>query len=360
MFFLKIPPFSFAPISSKFRVTMDNPKIIELTALILLLLFLSARFSGIETALTNISVIQLARMRKRKLPNVEYVIRLKQNMNRTLIAILIGNNVVNVLLASIVALAANEFLHAIGISFAIGLLTFLIVVFGEITPKSYALGHSRRIALRDARALYYLSFALEPVISVLVAVSGLILRMRGAKTSQKNVLITDQVIRDIASFGFEEGAIKKVEKNIIEKVLVYGEKRNRDIMVPMEKVFSLKKNFLAKDIRAAIARHGFTRVPVKDKDRVVGIIHAKDLLIAKSNRTLHSLMRRTLFVPAAGTLTHTFRRMKQKRIHLAIVRDARGRHLGVITMEDVLEELVGEIQDEFAKSKYGQKKSSTA
>lgn len=326
--------------------------LIILSLFIVVLIYLSGWFSGTETALTHLGKADIAHMRHMGDKNIRYISELKKNMDRTLIAILIGNNIVNIILASVAALIANSLFQTVGVSIMIGLLTFLIIIFGEITPKHKAIMNSRKIAQKNAKLLYYFMRFLNPVISLFMVISRKIISLSGHKNGEPSLLVSDDDIKSLATLGEEEGVIKSIEKDIIHSVFTFGDRKIEDIMVPMKDVFYLEKNYSIQRVGHIIRQHGFTRVPVINrKKRVIGIVYSKDLIGRRAGR-ITSVMRTPYFVSEDDDITDIFNAMRQKRIHVAIVNDERRDHIGIVTLEDILEEIVGEIHDEYFEVKY--------
>jgi CBS domain containing-hemolysin-like protein len=327
-----------------------------LMLLMIVLVYLSGWFSGTETALTNLGIAQVAEMRRNGEKNAGYVIKLKKEIDRAIVTILIGNNVVNILLSALAALIANSMFQALGVSIMIGLITFLILIFGEITPKANAVMNSKKIAQKNAKAVYYLMQALSPVITVFMAISRKIIVLTGGKIREKHMFVSDESIKSLATLGEEEGSIKSIERDIIHKVFIFGDRKIREIMVPMPNVFYLKKDCTIREAKETIARRGFTRVPIVDENgNVTGIIYGKDL-IGKEGGQIKPLIRHPVFVPAESDITDIFNEMKKRRVHIAIVKDENEKHIGIVTLEDILEELVGEIHDEYSEVKYKRQK----
>ena len=194
-----------------------------LSVMLVILLYLSAWFSGAETAITNLTPAQMVRIQRDGGKNAQYVVQLKKDLDRTIVTILIGNNLVNILMSSLAAVIANELFHTLGVTIAVGTITFLIVVFAEITPKSNALYNGEVIALRNARTLYYLGVVLRPVVGLFIRMSTAIIRMMGGKTTRSHLLVTDDYIRDLATYGEQEGSILPIEKSIIHRVFRFGD-----------------------------------------------------------------------------------------------------------------------------------------
>ncbi|MFW3145767.1 MAG: hemolysin family protein [Thermoplasmatota archaeon] len=331
--------------------------IIFLAVFMLVLIFLSGWFSGTETALTNLGPATIAQMKKEGDRNVKYVIKLKRRMDKTLVTILIGNNIVNIVLSSVAALIANELFAELGVSVMIGLITFLVIVFGEITPKNSAIFDSRKKANRNARAIYYLSIIMTPLVHLFIFISGSLIRMTGGATRERRLFSSDDAIKDMASLSEEEGVIKPIERDIIHKVFLFGDRKISDVMVPMASVFHFEKDISTYEARGILSDKGFTRVPVMGKNRKVkGVLYSKDLLTARKG-TITPILRNPFLVSVDDDVTDVFDIMKRNRIHIAIVENRTGEHVGIVTLEDLIEELVGEIHDEYFEKKFGKRKN---
>ena len=332
----------------------------------IILIYLSGWFSGTETALTNITVSEIADMKRKKEKNFEYIVKSKRDMDRTLVAILIGNNVVNILLSSVAAVIANELFQEIGVTIMVFVITFLIIIFGEITPKSNAIWDTKKVAQNNSKTIYYLTRILSPLISMFMGITKGLIRLTGKKIEKKGLLVTDEKIKSLATLGEEEGLIKDIERDIIHNVFLFGDRKIREIMVPMDNIFSLQENLSVKEASDLVAKRGFTRIPVKgENNKIVGLLYTKDL-INKNEGLITPLLRPPFFVNSDDEITDCFKKMREKRIHLAIVKDNTGKCVGIVSLEDILEELVGEIYDEYFEVKYkksnpksSQKESST-
>lgn len=328
--------------------------ILILVIVMIVLIYLSGWFSGIETALTNLDDAEIAMMHKRKAKNIEYIVKMKRDMDRTLVAILIGNNIVNIVLSVIAALVADTLFQTVGVSIMVGIITFLIIIFGEITPKSNAIMDSQKVAMKKGKKIYYLMRFLSPAITFFMGISRGIIKMTGGSARLENMLVSDQSIKDLATMGEEEGVIKTIERDIIHSVFGFGDCKTQTVMVPMSAVFILKKNYNTKNAAKIMSEHGYSRVPIVDKNnQVIGLLYAKDLLGKRKGVRIQSIMRKPYFVDFDWDVTKAFKEMKEKRIHLAVVRDSEGKHIGIMTLEDILEELVGEIYDEYSHVQQG-------
>jgi len=326
--------------------------LILLLVIMVVFIYFSGWFSGVETAMTNLTVAQIAEMKKNGEKNVDYISRLKKNMDRTLVAILIGNNLVNIILASVAALIANALFAEVGVTVMVALITFLIIIFGEISPKSNAILHSKSVAQKKSKALYYLVRTLGPAITFFIVLSQKIITFFGGSIKKDSMLVSDESIKSLATLGEEEGVIKSIERDIIHKVFLFGDRKIGDIMVSMNKVYYLKKNYGVEEAKKMLREHGFTRVPVMGEDgKITGLVYSKDLL-GKHEGKINHFMRTPYIVAASRDVTDVFNEMRQKRIHMGIVENEAGEHVGVVTLEDILEEIVGEIHDEYFEIKF--------
>lgn len=318
---------------------------------LLVLLYLSGWFSGSETAITKLTPAQIAEMQESGDKTVKHILYLKKNMDRTLVTILIGNNIVNIALSAIATLIANDLFHTIGVSLAVGIMTFLIVVFGEITPKSYAILHNAKVSRNHSTVLYYLMKILSPIISFFIFISEKIMRIIDRSPPPASLLISDESIKHLATMGEEEGVIKEIERRIIHKVFNFGDKKIEDVMVPMKEVFFLDKNCTIAEASEKIGVKGFTRIPVIIDGKVAGLLYSKELIGKNGNGYISDLISPPFLVTLNQDITEIFEEMKEKRIHMAIVTDEIGKHVGLVTLEDILEELVGDIKDEYSEQK---------
>jgi CBS domain containing-hemolysin-like protein len=317
----------------------------------MILLYLSGWFSGSETAITKLSPAQIAEMEESGDKNIKHILYLKKHMDRTLVTILIGNNIVNIALSAIATLIANDLFHTIGVSIAVGIMTFLIVVFGEITPKSFAILHNAKVSRSHSIVLYYLMKIFSPIISFFIFISEKIMRFIDKSPPPASLLISDESIKHLATMGEEEGVIKEIERKIIHKVFNFGDRKIEDVMVPMEEVFFLDKNCTIAEASEKIGVKGFTRIPVIIDGKVRGLLYSKELIGKNGNGYISDLISPPFLVTLNQDITEIFEEMKEKRIHMAIVTDESGKHIGLVTLEDILEELVGDIKDEYSEQK---------
>ncbi len=315
---------------------------------IIFCLYMSGRFSGTETALTALDKIDVSKMKNEGVKHADKIEYLKENMDDTITTILIGNNVVNVIAPTLVTVMVQELFGTWAISIGSGILTLAILIFGEITPKGFSLKNKKRFSVKNAAMIYYLSIALKPLIKALNKISDFFIDALGGKTHTDELLVTESEIKDLASILEERGIIKEIEKDILHRVFWFGDCKVEEVKVPKEDTYALDSDLSVKEASEFIKEHGFTRVPVTKhgSDEVVGILYSKEILGVEGGE-VKDYMRRPYFVNKEDDATKVFQRMRKERIHQAIVKDQNENFDGIITLEDILEELVGKIYDEF-------------
>jgi len=316
---------------------------------LILLIYLSGRFSGSETALTSLTEMDIAEMKLKNVKNMKYIEKLVGDINRTIIAILVGNNLVNVLASTLAALLFQELLSNVGVSISVGVMTLSLLIFGEITPKAYALKNKQQISIRNARYVYFVSITLGRPITLLKWIARSLSKLYGEKIPKVEFHLQEKNIKFLAKKGAASGEIKNIEKDIIHRVFTFGDRKVKEAMIPANEVIYLTSNTSVVEAKKKMVYHGYTRIPVIKSDKkkkIIGIIYTKDLLNRLEGR-IKDFMRKAYVVSPEKDITKVFNEMKRRRRHIGIVSDKKRRFLGIITLEDILEELVGEIYDEF-------------
>lgn len=327
---------------------MDIVTIIYMIAFVILI-YLSGRFSGSETALTSLSKVDIANMRLENEKNAEIVQKLKKNMDRTITTILIGNNLVNVLASSIATKISLDLVGDVGVALATGVTTLLLLVFGEISPKGFALKNKKHFSKINAKMIYYLSILWKPLIIGLNRLSDFFISLLGGETKKEEMKVTESDVRRLASILEEEGEIKEIEKDILHRVFWFGDLKVEVVKVPKEETFALDEDVSVEEGREFIKEHGYTRIPVTKSgtEDVIGILYSKNLLGGQGGKIGDYIREEPYYVSNQDDITEIFEHMRRNRIHMAIVLDDEGNFDGIITLEDALEELLGEIYDEF-------------
>ena len=328
---------------------MDSDLWIQILELIVLLA-LSGFFSSAETSMVSVSKIRLRTLEEEGDKKAALALKILENQSKMLSAILIGNNLVNTSAASIASLIAYSFGGA-AVSIATFIITFLILVFGEITPKTWATINADKLAIAYAPAVSLLMKILTPVIWFVNLFSSAILKLMGIKDSDKNQSMTESELRTIVDVSHEEGVIEEDEKDMINKVFDLGDAKAKEVMVPRVHVVMAEENCTYKDLLAIFREEKFTRIPIyKEKiDNIVGIVNMKDLLMYDdfSHFDIKKILRKPKFTYENKKVSELLMEMKESTFNLAIVMDEYGEFSGIVTLEDIIEEIVGDVQDEY-------------
>lgn len=316
---------------------------------LLVLLFLSGLFSGSETALVALSMGRVDSLLKEGRGGAKALYELKRDPSRMLITILIGNNLVNIAASALATVLATEWFGSFGPGIAVGILTIIILIFGEITPKSLATRYSERISLTIAPLMYALMRLMYP----LVWLFGKFTTWIHQKTSvQGDPTVTDSELINMAIYGEAEGTIDSGERQMIERVFLFHDLEARDVMTPRSQVYALDASLTVADVLPEAKRGRFSRIPIYGdrEDDFHRMVYLRDILVAgaegKKDIPLTDLAQDPLFVPENRPIDELFADLRMNKRRLAVVVDEFGAVQGVLTLEDVLEELVGEIYDE--------------
>jgi len=315
------------------------------------LLFLSAFFSSSETALVSMSRLRVRHLVKQGKSGAKTLKKLKDDPKRLLITILICNNLVNVSASVLATIIAMDLFKNNAVSYAIGIMTFLILVFGEITPKTFATYHNRKFSLFVARPIYFLSIILYPLVIVFDGIALFFMKLFGMP-KKKKPLVTEAEIKTIVELGEDVGAIKKIEEALIKNVFRFDDVEVEDIMTPKNKIFSLDAEKKLKDVIPTLLKKHHTRVPVyrKDPENIMGVVYKSDILDyyvkKKTDLPLRKIMKHAFFISGTSKIDALLKKFLAKHVHIAIVLNENHKLVGIVTLEDVLEELVGEIVDE--------------
>ncbi|MBQ8184253.1 MAG: HlyC/CorC family transporter [Lachnospiraceae bacterium] len=329
---------------------MDSSDAIQLGILVVLLA-LSAFFSSAETALTTVNKIRIRTMMEEGNKKAKIVFKLIDEPSRMLSAILIGNNIVNIGMTSLATVLATEHFKSAGAGIATGIVTVVVLIFGEITPKNCATSFAERLALLYATPIYAWTRLITPVSILINGVSHGIMRMFGMKPDKKADTFTEIEIRSIVDESHEDGEIESEERKMINNVFDLDDHLAKDIMVPRVDMVCLEVGTTYEETLQVYKDCMFTRLPVYEDttDNVVGIINVKDLLLYEDKESfrVEHILREAYFTHEHKKTSELMLEMRENSINLAIVLDEYGATAGLVTLEDLLEEIVGEIRDEY-------------
>jgi CBS domain containing-hemolysin-like protein len=330
-----------------------DPQSLIFLILFVLSLGLSAFFAGAETALVSLGRIDLQRMRESGDPKGRLIQGLKAQTPRLLATILIGQNLFNSTAATCVTLLFTRTLGEGWISAAAAVIfsTVALFVFGEMTPKAIGAASPVSISRAVAIPISVVTKVFSPVASLVVRVTTRTLRLLGVP--QREPTLTEEEMKSVINLGAAEGAIHPEEHRLLHRVLEFGDKTVRDLMVPRTKIVALPDTARFEDVRRLLREHKLTRLPIYHGtlDNVVGILHAKNLFEVSDAQErdfrLVDHLDPPYLVPEFQRAEDLFREMRRRRTHLAVVVDEHGGTAGIVTIEDAIEALLGPIQDEF-------------
>ncbi|MCD8119893.1 MAG: hemolysin family protein [Lachnospiraceae bacterium] len=329
---------------------MDTSDIVQLCVLVILLA-LSSFFSSAETALTTVGKVRVRTLVDEGVKNAATLEKVCANSDKMLSAILIGNNIVNLTASALTTMLAQKLFNSYAVSVATGILTILILIFGEITPKRLATAHAEKVSLAYAPIIYALMWLMTPFIYIINAMANGAMRLMGWRPDQQKKTLTESDLRTIVDVSHEEGIIETEEKKLIKNVFDLGDAQAKDIMIPRIDMTVLDVESAYEEILEVFERDKYTRFPVYEDqpDNIIGILNVKDLLLYDKTTefSARDFLREPNFTYEYKHLDDLLLEMKQGMFSCCIVLDEYGIPAGLITLEDILEEIVGDIRDEY-------------
>ena len=328
---------------------MDSSDAIQFLALIILIC-LSAFFSSAETSMTTVNKIRIQSLAEQGDKRAKILLTVIEDSGKLLSTILIGNNIVNISASSLATALTMRLFGNAAVSISTGILTLLVLIFGEITPKTMASLYSEKMALSYARIIHLLMFLLTPVIFLINKLAKGVLTLLRVDDSVKGNTITEHELRTLVNVGHEEGVIEKEERQMIYNVFDFGDSQAQDVMVPRIDVSFADVNSSYEDLIGLFREEKHTRFPVYEDttDNIIGIVNVKDLLLTdQKDFTLRKILRDTYFTYEYKKTSELLMEMKENSVSFAVVLDEYGATSGIITLEDLVEEIVGDIHDEY-------------
>ncbi len=329
---------------------MDTDSIIQFIVIIILL-SLSSFFSSAETAFTTVNKIKIRSLVESGNKRAKKVEKIIGNSGKMLSAILIGNNVVNLSASTLTTSLVIKLWGNYATGIATGIITLLVLIFGEISPKTLATHYSEKIALAYAPVIASLMYILTPVIFIVDNLAGMFLKLFGVDSTSVKHSITEAELRTFVDVSHEDGVIEQDEKEIIKNLFDFGDSKAKDVMIPRidMTLIDVEADYL--DVINTYKETKYSRFPVYSEtpDNVVGILYIKDLITAPTGQAfkLKNILRQPFFVYEQKNTSDLFKEMQKNSISIAIVIDEYGSSVGMITTEDLLEEIVGDIRDEY-------------
>ena len=321
----------------------------EIAALIAMI-GLSGYFSGLEVALVSIRHSKIEQMVKDKVRGASSLRKLKSNPSRMMSSVNLGNNLASIAATALATDISLKLFGDDGLAIAIGIMTFLILIFGEITPKTYCNSNATKVAIKNSRILLIFGYTLFPIVWIFEIITKGMIKLTGSSDIPPG--LTEDEIKEVVEQGYKDKAIEKQESELVHGALNFDDIVIRTVMTPRTKMFKLNSKMMLFEALPEINKSGFSRIPVfaNNTDQIVGIVHVRDVLkkLESDEKVipLEQIMREPVFVSQEKRVSDLLKEMQGRRTHMAIVLDEFGGVEGCVTLEDLLEEIVGEIQDE--------------
>ncbi len=331
---------------------IDTIFLIELS-IVLILVSLSAFFSSAETAFISVNRIKMMHLSEEGNKRARIIHEELEHPEKFITTILVGNNVVNVAASVLVTALALEFFGNAGIAIATGIMTVVILVFGEIVPKTFAAKHADTHALKIAKLLLLLTQIMHPLVIVFTYSTNIIFHILGVKEKINNPFITEDQIKILMKVGVEEGVFERHEREYIQNIFEFTDEYAADIMSPAEELVCIQDTRTLNESLEKMNESGHSRLPVwkNHSNNVVGMIFAKDLLRYRDAelaiKTVSEIIRPIMIVRTTRKIASIFKELQKKKMQIAVVVDDNNKIAGILSIEDILEEIVGEILDEY-------------
>lgn len=334
---------------------MDSSSTSQIIALVFLVA-MSAVFSSSETAITSVSKIKVRQLDQKDDKNAHLLKKLHDNMQTTISTILIGNNIVNIAASSIATILFTNIFHQNGALISTIVMTVFVLIFGEVIPKTIAQYKNKSVALKFSRFIYLLTIIFKPIVKVLNILTRLVIKLFVGEDEDSSTL-TEEELKTLVEVSEEEGVIKNQETEIMINALELKETLAVDIMTPRTSMASVDIEDAENDLKEIIKNITYSRIPVYEDniDDIIGVLHIKELVhkIIEDDREfkIRDILKPAFYAYEYIPVVDLFKQMRAKNISISIIIDEYGGTSGIVTMEDILEELVGEIDDEYDNEK---------
>ena len=329
---------------------MDTTGVIQIVTLIVLV-FLSGFFSSAETAYSTVNRVRIRTLAQENHKGAVRVLGILDQYGKMLSAILIGNNIVNLSASSVATTFAIKIWGSYTVGIVTGVLTFIVLIFGEIIPKTWAMQRSEKITLVYSRTVRFLMTLLTPVIFIIDKLSDWILRLLHISSDGNTFSITEKELKTYVDVSHEDGVIESEERELIYNVFDFGDTVAKDIMIPRIQMTTVPIDATYQELLSTFQDSMFTRIPVydDDPDNIIGVVNIKDFILVKDKEKfqIKKILREAYYTYEYKSVSDLLMEIREKSLSIAFVLSEYGATVGMITMEDMIEELVGEIRDEY-------------
>ena len=315
-----------------------------------LLLMMSAFFSSVETAFSSVNKIRLKHAAAEGDKRAEKALSIADNFDKALTTILVGNNIVNIMSTSLGTVVCTKLFGESGVGIATAAMTVLVLVFGEITPKSIAKENAEKFALTFGGLLSFFMTILTPITIIFRGLKNAVSKL--FKSGDSAPSVTEDELKYIIDEIEEEGVLEEQEGDLVRSALEFDEKSVSEILIPRVKIVAVEKSDSLDHIRDIFFREQYSRMPVYDKniDNIIGFIHERDFfrltVCNEAAQGIDSIIHELIYITEFQTVSEVLSRMQKEKVHMAVIKDQYGGTYGMVTMEDLIEELLGEIYDE--------------
>jgi putative hemolysin len=318
---------------------------IGIIILIIFLIFLSSFFAAAEMSFVSVEKINILKEIEKGDNKSKTIEKLYKKPNETVSAIVVCNNLVNISASILAGVLSTSYFGDIGVGIATAVMTFLVVVFGESIPKAYGI-NNYRFFLLSVRYLNFIRFVFYPIAWGLSIISNTFIKILGKDIRQK-AIVTEDEIKTMLKIGVREGSIKKDEKKMVEEIFEFDDTKAIEIYTPYNKIIGINYNDTIQDLKKLVVKTGHSRFPVFNENKqIIGVVHLKDALLKDKNLLIENIMNSILKISPNMKVDNVLRKMQKKKVHMALLETKKGKILGLVTLEDLIEEVFGDIKDE--------------
>jgi len=334
---------------------MDSLLTLPNIILLLVLAFVSFFFAASETSIIGLNKIRLRHMVTQGVKRAKHIQHLVANLDKFIVAILVGNNFVNIFISAMVtAIFVSLLGYRWGVIIATLVTTLFLLILCEITPKILAIKLTERIALFTAPFMEAFIKILNPILAIFINISNLILKILKIQPPKRSPLITEEELKLMIEIGKEEGVLSDEERKMLHRIFKFGDTRLKEVMMPKDKIIGVNIGTPPEELLNIFVEMGHARLPVFDGsiDNIIGIIYARDLLYILRDKglfLLQDLVHEARYVPVTMRVNELLVEFQKDKTQIAIVVDEHKKTLGLVTLEDLIEEIVGEIEEKHIK-----------
>lgn len=313
---------------------------------IALLILLSSFFAAAEMAFVSVDRIKVREESVKGKRSAILLERLLENPDEVISAVVVCNNLVNITASILAGMIAKDLLGNIGLGIATAVMTSLIVIFGEVIPKAYGINNAQ-FAFKVSKYLHLIRTIFYPIVKAFTVISDAFLKMLG-KEKRGKLIVTEEEIKTLMDFGVQNGTIKKDEQELVEEIFEFDETEAKEVYVPVKQMVGLWENETVEELINKSIKTGHSRFPIYmgNKEEIAGMVHVKDALLKDKNMPVKEIMREIIKISPKMKVDDVLREMQRMKMHMAVIQSKEGKIIGLVTMEDLIEEIFGEIQDE--------------